>query len=115
VRNTRLPAEFGDLTRFVKEWALETERDRYVKLLATSLDELKVFFDAMLPRAEAIVAYLGRWPLDALPADARLLYDLILTFVETAHPIELKWRTTNVADSLPPERLRFHGASAEPR
>ena len=113
-RNTPLPPEFADLSPFVKDWALPTEEARYFKLLATPIEELRPFFDAMLPRSEAIVEYLKRFPLDGMPADARLLYDLMVTFVESAHPIELNWRTTNIEDTVAADRLRFHGPSAGP-
>lgn len=113
-RNTALPPEFADLERFVADWALPTEKERYFKLLAREVDELRPFFDAMLPRAEAIIAYLSRFPLDAMPADARVLYELLVTFIETAHPIELKWKQTNLEDTVEPQRLRFHGPSATP-
>ena len=33
---------------------------------------------------------------------AQVLYDLMLTFVETAHPIELKWKTTDIEDTVEP-------------
>jgi hypothetical protein len=112
IRNTPLPPEFADLDRFVRDWALGTEKDRFFKVLATPIEELRVFFDAMLPRAEAIIVYLDRFPLDDLPPDARILYDLLVTFVETAHPIELKWKSTDLEDTVPAEKLRFHGPSA---
>jgi hypothetical protein len=114
LRNNPLPPDFADLTPFVRDWALATERDRYFKLLATPIEELRVFYDAMLPRAEAIVAYLARQPLDDLPADARVLHELMLTFVETAHPIELKWTQTDIENGTAPEKLHFHGPSATP-
>ncbi len=108
----KLPPEFSDLERFAGEWALATEKERYFKLLATDLSELRVFFDAMLPRAPAIVAYLTNLPGGAMPENARTLYDLVLTFVETAHPIELNWKTTNIEFTVAAERLEFHGPSA---
>lgn len=114
LRNNPLPPDFADLAPFAREWALPTERDRYFKLLATSLDDLRAFYEAMLPRSEAIVAYLSRLPLDDLPADARTLYELMLTFVETAHPIDLKWKQTDIEGGTAPEKLRFHGPSATP-
>lgn len=114
MRNSRLPPDFADLAPFLDDWALATEQERYVKLLATPLPELRLFYDAMLKRSDAIVAYLSRFPLDALPAEARLLYELMVTFIETAHPIDLGWRQTNIEHGGPPEQLRFHGPSAEP-
>lgn len=114
LRNNPLPPDFADLAPFARDWALATEKDRYFKLLATPMEELHVFYDAMLPRAEAIVAYLSPLPLDNLPADARVLYELMLTFVETAHPIDLKWKQTDIENGIPPEKLHFHGPSATP-
>jgi hypothetical protein len=107
-----LPPEFCELDRFVADWALATEKERYFKLLARDLDALRPFFDAMLPRAREITAYLSRFAGGEMPADARLLYDLMLTFVETAHPIELNWTQTNIENTVAPDRLEFHGPSA---
>jgi hypothetical protein len=47
-----------------------------------------------------------------MPDDAQLLYDLLLTFVETAHPLELKWTQTNIENTVDADRLQFHGPSA---
>jgi hypothetical protein len=107
-----LPQEFADLQRFVAQWGLATEKERYFRLLSAAVEDVRPFFDAMLPRSAAIVEYLSRFERGKLPADAQLLYDLMLTFVETAHPIELKWKTTNIEDTVEPERLQFHGPSA---
>jgi hypothetical protein len=107
-----LPQEFSDLNRFVAEWALATEKERYFKLLSRDLETLRPFFDAMLPRAPEITAYLSRFPIAQMPADAQVLYDLMLTFVETAHPIELNWKMTNIEDTVAADRLQFHGPSA---
>ena len=108
-----LPAQFADLQPFVAQWALATEKERYFRLLERSVEEVRPFFEAMLPRSAAIIEYLSRFPAaGTLPADAQLLYDLMLTFVETAHPIELKWNMTNIEDTVAPERLQFHGPSA---
>jgi hypothetical protein len=107
-----LPKQFADLQAFVEPWALATEKERYFRLLERSVEDLRPFFDAMLPRSAAIVEYLSRFERGKLPADAQLLYDLMLTFIETAHPIELKWKTTNIEDTVEPERLQFHGPSA---
>jgi hypothetical protein len=107
-----LPPQFAELNRFVSEWALSTEKERYFKLLARDIDTLRPFFDAMLPRAREITAYLSRFPLGEMPPDAQVLYDLMLTFVETAHPIELHWTQTNIENTVDADRLQFHGPSA---
>ncbi|MGE0735030.1 MAG: hypothetical protein AB7G15_02405 [Alphaproteobacteria bacterium] len=107
MRNTTLPAEFSDLTPLVANWALADERERHLRMIALGIDELRQFYNTMLPRYPAIVAYLNRFPLGGLPADAKTLFDLAETFVETAHPIDLNWRTPDIEDSFPMERLEY--------
>jgi hypothetical protein len=107
-----LPTEFVDLAPFVADWALTTEKARHDKLIATGVPELRVFYDAMLPRWDAIVAYLSRHSLGKMPPEASLLFDLAMTFAESAHPIDLNWRTTDIEDKFPTERFIFVGPSA---
>ncbi len=100
-----LPERFRDLQPFVAEWALPTEGERLARLTRSSIPELKAFYDAMFGRAEGMRSYLDGFPLDAMPGDARTLLDLLLTFIETAHPIELSWTTTDIDDAFALERM----------
>lgn len=107
-----LPTEFKDLEPLVAEWALTNEGDRLAKLVATSIPDLRKFYDAMIGRAEAARDYLSALPIDALPPEAKTLFHLLMTFVETAHPIELNWTTTDIDDAFPLSRVTFGPASA---
>jgi hypothetical protein len=109
-----LPAQFAALAPFVAEWALPSEAARLKKLTATSIVELKDFYDAMFARAEEIKAYLMPLRLDAMPEDARTLFDLLLTFIETAHPIELNWTTTDIDDAFALDRMTIADLPAFP-
>jgi predicted Ser/Thr protein kinase len=100
-----LPTQFRELAPFVADWALTTEAQRLAKLTQTSIAELKVFYDAIFARAEEIRAYLDGFRLNAMPEDAQTLLDLLLTFIETAHPIELNWTTTDIDDAFALERM----------
>ena len=100
-----LPPQFRAFEPFVTEWALATEAERLAKLIRTPIAELKVFYDAIFPRIEEIKSYLMPFRLDAMPDDAQTLLDLLLTFVETAHPIELNWTTTDIDDAFALERM----------
>lgn len=77
-----LPEGFGDLERFVADWARPTRRERYEVRLSKSYDELVEFYGALAPRAEEAMAHLDGLDLGALPDEARrllwLLYSLIL-------------------------------------
>ena len=91
------PAEFADLEPFA-EWALEHERDRYAKRLASSMDELQALYDAAFPRLEDAITYLDQFALDALPGDAARLLWLCYSLVNASFPVEV-WRQPRVPDS----------------
>ena len=92
-----LPTEFADLEPF-SDWCLEFERERYAKRLASSMDEMQAFYDTVFPRFEAIIEYLDRFDLNALPDDASHLLWLSYSLVNVSFPIEV-WRQPRVPDS----------------
>jgi hypothetical protein len=92
-----LPPEFADLAPF-GEWALPTERERYDKRVASTMDELQAFYDAAFPRMEDALAYLDAYALDALPDDASHLLWLYCALVTVSFPVEV-WRQPRVPDS----------------
>ncbi len=51
-----LPEAFEDLAPWL-DWALEPERARTAKKVASSMEELRAFYDAVMPRMEEIIAY----------------------------------------------------------
>jgi hypothetical protein len=101
----RLPAQYRDLEPFVAEWALETEGERLKKLVATSIDDLRVFYDAIFPRSAEIRDYLSERKLDSLTAEEKTLFFLLMTFIEVAHPIELNWKETDIDDAFSLDRM----------
>ena len=92
-----LPAEFSDLELYA-DWALPTERERYAKRIASTMDELQAFYDAAFPRLEEVMAYLDALPFDALPGDATHLLWLYYSLVNASFPVEV-WRQARVPDS----------------
>lgn len=92
-----LPAEFADLEPFA-DWALPTERERYAKRLASTMDELQAFYDAAFARLDGGMAYLERFPLDELPEDGTRLLWLFAALVTVSFPVEV-WRQPRVPDS----------------
>lgn len=107
MKNSTLPPQFVALEPFAAGWALATEKERHDRLMLRSIAELRVFYDAMLPRMDEITIYLNQFPLDAMPADAQALFDMGTTFMESAHPIDLRWKTTDIEDKFPAERFLF--------
>jgi hypothetical protein len=85
----QLPEYFGDLEQFAPRWAVPTENERHARRLASTMTELRSFYDAVLPRIDTILAYLNDFPLDSLPAEAQALLHLSLSLAEVAPAVEL--------------------------
>lgn len=93
-----LPARFGDLEKWMA-WSLATTQERSQKRQASSMADLKAFYDAMLARMDEVLPYLEQFPLDALPADATRLFYLTLSLAEVAPAIE-QFGQPNVVDGF---------------
>lgn len=109
-----LPPQFKELEPFVARWGLETEAERLKTLVASSIPELRTFYDAIFPRAEEIKSYLGPLDLTALTAEQKNLFFLIMTFIEVAHPIELNWNETDIDDAFSLDRMTIGHFSPVP-
>lgn len=83
-----LPEPFSDLESFAS-WALPAERERNGRRRASTMEGLRAFYDAILPRMDEIIAYLDQYPLDAMPDDARCLLLMGLSFMEISPAVEL--------------------------
>jgi hypothetical protein len=92
-----LPSDFADLEPFA-EWAIPTERARYDKRVASTMDEMQAFYDAAFPRLEDAMTYLDQFSMDALPDDAKRLLWLYCALVTVSFPVEV-WRQPRVPDS----------------
>ena len=83
-----LPEAFRDLEQWIA-WSLATEPERSDKRQASTMTEIKAFYDAMLARMEEVLPYLEQFSLDAMPADAQRLFYLTLSLAEVAPAVEL--------------------------
>ncbi len=110
-----LPDAFADLAPLVAEWALPTEAERCHKRLKTDIAVLRAFHDRVFPRIEAIIGHLNTFPNEpeALPPDAKRLFDLALMDMEAAAPIDLEWPSSDIRDVFPIERFEFLPVKSE--
>ncbi len=86
---SQLPADFASLEAFVAKWALGSANQRHQARLNATKDELKAFYEAILPQMRALLAALDQYPLGTLPEELHKLYWLSLSFAEVAPHIEL--------------------------
>ena len=99
----QFPEPFADLESLAA-WALATETQRARKRRDSTIAEIRAFYDAILPRMEAIIDYLNRLPLDDMPDDAQRLLHLTLALAEVAPAVEL-FNQPLVTDGYDPERF----------
>lgn len=83
----RFPAEFADLEP-LGAWAVPTEVERIRRRMEASEEELRAFYDALMPRMDDVVRYLNGFPLDAMPGDAARLFALAKSLMEVANVVE---------------------------
>jgi hypothetical protein len=95
--STLLPTEFADLEVFA-DWCLPTEPQRYAKRLASSMVQMKAFYDAITPRAEEALSYCDKFSLDELPDDVLNLMHLLYSMIMVSFAVEC-WKQPRVPDS----------------
>lgn len=94
----RLPAEFSDLETFVDDWALPTEALRYAKRERSRMEDIQRLYDTLIPRTQAALAYLDRFPLNQMPPDAKRLMYLLHSLATISICVEV-WKKPRVWDS----------------
>lgn len=95
---TMLPSEFSDLEPFAHKWCLATEDQRYKERLASTMEEMQAFYDAIVARADEAMSYCDKFPLDELPDDARNLLHLLYSMVTVSFPVEV-WGQPSIPDA----------------
>jgi hypothetical protein len=98
-----LPESFQDLEPFA-HWALATEVERMAARENSSIEELQVFYDALMRRMPAIVDYLNQFALDQMPEPAQQLLLMALSLNEVSLAVE-RYRQPRVINGR--ERARF--------
>ena len=81
--------------------------------LFSNVPELKKFQHETIGHIEKIIEYLNTFPNnpDLLPSDARRLYSLAQMIMEASVPIDLNWKTSDIEDVFPMERMKFYSPS----
>lgn len=108
-----MPAAFADLAALAGRWARPTENARSTIRWAASAEDFAAFYDALMPRLDAILAYLAQMPLNGMKEEDRNLFFLAAAFAEAAPHHELYKGSADVPFSF--EARRFvpgHGETA---
>jgi hypothetical protein len=99
---TRLPSAFAELEPYAETWCLPTEAERWNKRVASSMPEMREFYDAFFPRLEEAIEYCDKFPLDDLPEDALNLLHLVYSLIMVSMAVEVfgQPKPTDSADAV---------------
>lgn len=101
-----LPPAFAAAEPFVADWVLPDAAARMAKRQASRIEDLRRFYDTMLPLGEAALAHLRGFELGAVPEDSERLLKLMLALAEVAPAVEW-YNDPRVYDGFPVERIRY--------
>lgn len=85
-----LPAGFEDLEPFVSYWAVAGQNERRHQRCDTTFEEIRRFYDAMLPRADAAMKHLADFPLRDMPGPEARLMRLVLSLAQASMAVEVQ-------------------------
>jgi hypothetical protein len=84
-----LPSAFAELEKYAQTWCLATETERWDVRIASTMPQLREFYDAFFPRLEEAIDYCDKFPLESLPDDALNLLHMIYSLVMVAMAVEI--------------------------
>lgn len=93
-----LPKQFSDLDTYVEKWDQPDYNARYTVRLASSMEELRDFYAAMLERAEDIKSYLDGKSFDQYQEEDRRLARLMFAVSVVGPAVDI-YRSPVVPDS----------------
>lgn len=103
-----LPPGFEELEPLVECWAGASSDIRWDRRSRASMDEIRRYYEAMLPRADEAMRYLEQFPLGEMPEDATRLLYLLLSLPHAAMAVEFHQQPRAAASPFP------HGLSMQP-
>ena len=83
-----LPAGFEDLLPLA-DWSLETMDERRDKRAGSTMEDIEAFYDALLPRMDAVLEHLAATPMEGIDPQSEALLNLTMSLAEIAPAVEL--------------------------
>jgi hypothetical protein len=109
----QMPQGFEDLSGLAARWARPSENARSEIRWSASADDFRMFYEVIISRLPAILAELGRYPLDGMDQAQTNLFCLAAAFAEAAPHHELYSGSPDVPFSFSARRfVPGHGETA---
>ncbi len=97
--------DFSELNVVMNEWGLETAAARLNKRTTSSLEDLRVFYDAIEPRLEEIIKFLNGFPVTQIPERYQRLGYTALAVLEVDDPLNY-WKRPMLDHASDPRTWR---------
>lgn len=107
----KLPAAFAHLGEFAS-WAIPTEQGRHEKRMASSMEEVRAFYDAMTADIDAVFKHLASVELEGIDTASENLLLLTLATQEVALCVENFGELWN-PEAWPLSKVKFHQVAAK--
>jgi hypothetical protein len=101
-----LPQGFESAERYLRGWVLPDSAARSMKRQTSTMEEIRAFYDTMLPIAGAAADYLREYNLGSLPPEGERLLKLMLSLAEIAPAVEW-YNAPKVYDGFDIGRVRL--------
>lgn len=85
----KLAKRFAAIEEKWGEWIIDNEQARVRLRYAKPREELVAFHDDIYPQVKEFVEYIGQYPVDNLPADAKNLWWLLSSYIGIAVAVEM--------------------------
>ena len=116
--DTSLPTGYQSLEPFVNYWVRDSNDERRAARSTAQMEDIRAFYDEVVARAPDAIAYLEKFPLDAMPEPETRLFKLLLAMNHAAIAVEMHG-APRAFDSTWPAAVRIakgplpHGGSIE--
>lgn len=100
-----LPAGFEALQGFIGYWCLDSNDARRVARSSAEMDDIRAFYDAIVPLAPQAIECCEQHPLGRMPPDVERLFKLLLAMNHAAIAVEMHGQP-RALDSEWPSRIR---------
>jgi hypothetical protein len=96
--------DLSGVEHFVELWGHPTTEQRVAKRVSASMEEIRHFYDAMLPVLKPIIEYLNQFPLSSIPAADRSLANAALALCEIDSAVN-KWNSSILDTGMDVRRM----------
>ena len=103
---TTLPAGFEALEPFVETWVLPDSLARMARRRASSMDDIRAFYEVTIQLADRALAHLRAFKLGELPGEEERLLKLMLSLAEVGPAVEW-FDSPHVYDGFDATKIRY--------